>query len=277
MRAHFDWRALGGALGLALAITTPAAAAELYLAGDVGIGSLSGDGLGTNDVVSTSNAGTSKDATPVYGGALGLAFPLDALAPWRFRLPGFSVPYWPGRALRFHDREEVGLPDWGMRFEVEHLRGRDVALDTVSFSPQEPYRSDVESWSVMGKLRLDVPVRAPIHAMFGRVPFLDPLTLYGGGGAGLGVTDLRVSTGLLHGSENAREFGWQALAGFGYALNDYVKWSIGWRYLDLGEVDTRLVDATHTDRGSYELEMEAHEFTTSLSFSFWRLPFLGDD
>jgi len=256
---------------------TPAQAAELYLAGELGIASLSGEGTGTNDIVGT-NTGSSKDASPVYGGALGIVFPLNAALPWRMRIPGFAVPYWPGRQLRFHGGEDVRFPDWGVRVEVEHLRGRGVDLSTSGPNALEPYRSDVESWSVMGKLRMDVPVRAPIYAMVGRVPFLDPLTLYGGGGAGIGVTDLAVGgPALLSGSDHTQEFGWQAVAGIGYQLTDRVKWSLGWRFYDLGEAKTRLVDTALIDRGSYSIDLSAHEFTTSLSFSFWRLPFLGEN
>jgi opacity protein-like surface antigen len=266
------WSAAAAAIWAA----TPAPAAELYLAGELGIASLSGDGTGTNDLVGITNSGSSNDASPVYGGALGIVFPLNAALPWHMRIPGFAVPYWPGRQLRFHGGEDVRFPDWGVRVEVEYLRGRDVDLSTQSFNALEPYRSDVESWSVMGKLRMDVPVRAPLYAMVGRVPFLDPLTLYGGGGAGIGVTDLAVGTGVLSGSDHAQEFGWQAIAGIGYQMTDRVKWSIGWRFYDLGEVETRLIDAAFTDRGSYSIELQAHEFTTSLSLSFWRLPFLGE-
>jgi opacity protein-like surface antigen len=261
----------------ALLAALPVAGAELYLAGDIGIASLSGDGSGTNDFVGLTNTGSSTDEAPVYGAALGLQFPLNAALPWRMRLPEFGIPYWPGREIHFDGGEDVRFPDWGVRFEIEHLRGRNVDLATDSFNAFEPYRSSIKSWSVMTKLRLDVPVRAPIAAMFGRVPFLDPLTLYGGAGVGLGVTDLKVGTGVLAGSDNVKGLGWQAIAGFGYTLNDRVKWSIGYRYTDLGQAKAQLFDATGTNRGRYAVDLQAHEFTTSLSFAFWRLPFLGDE
>jgi len=279
MRSPRFVSALGALAGAVLAWTAspPAGAAELYLAGDIGISSIDAEGDGFNSVVDISNSGESNDSSPVYGVALGMAFPLDSAIPARLRIPGFSVPYWPGRALRFHGSEDVRLPDWDVRFEAEYLRGRDVELSTPSFAALEPYRSDVGSWSVMGKLRLDVPVRTPLNAIIGRVPFLDPLTLYVGGGAGLGVTELDASTGIAFGSEETMEFAWQAVAGLGYRLNERVTWSVGWRFYDLGEVETRLADVTGTDRGRYGVDLHAHEFTTSLSFAFWRVPFLGDE
>ena len=169
---------------------------------------------------------------------------MNAALPWRMRLPGFGVPYWPGRELRFEGSDDVRFPDWTVRTEVEYLRGRDAELTTPSFTPLDAYRSDAESWTLMGKLRLDIPVRAPVRALFGyRAPFLEPVTLYGGAGAGIG-----------------------------YQLNDRVQLSLGWRYVDFGEAKTHLYDSAGVNRGRYSIDLDANEFTASLSVWFWRLP-----
>ncbi|MEM7408704.1 MAG: outer membrane beta-barrel protein [Myxococcota bacterium] len=270
-------RTFGWLLGLALLLPAASPAAELYLAGNIGISSLTGEGTGTNNFVSLTNSGSSNDSSPIYGGSLGMAFPLNEALPWRMNLPGFAVPYWPGRQLRFFGEEDWRFPDWPMRVEIEHLRGRNFDLDTDSFNALEPYRADIDSWSVMGKFRMDLPVRAPINAIFGRVPWLDPLTIYGSGGAGLAFTDLAVSTSLLLGDDDAQEFAWQAGAGVGYQLNERVSWSVGWRFYNLGKVDTALTDTTFTPRGSYSVDLTAQEFTTSLHFAFWRFSLLGED
>jgi len=245
----------------------PARAADLYLAGDLGISWFGGEGAGTNNIVGVTNRGSGDDVTPVWGVALGTVFPLNAALPFRWRMPGFA------------GGEETQLPDWEVRTEVEHLRGRDAELATPSFNALDTYRVDAESWTVMGKLRLDVPLRTPVRAVLGRVPFLEPVSLYVGGGAGLGVSRMRVNTGVLFGKDTDRqEFAWQALAGVGYDLTERVKFSVGWRSLDLGQAKTRLLDSTNTDRGRYKIDLEAHEFTASLSVRFWRLPpLLGDD
>jgi len=166
-----------------------------------------------------------------------------------------------------------------VRTEVEHLRGRDAQLTTASFTPLDAYRSDAESWTLMGKLRLDIPVRSPVHALLGRrAPFLEPVTIYGGAGAGIAETDLKVSTGLLVGSSDRQRFSWQALAGIGYQLNDRVQLSVGWRYLDFGEAKTQLYDSAFVNRGRYSIDLDANEFTASLSVWFYRLPpLLGDE
>ena len=251
-------------VSIAIAAAFPARGLELYVAGDLGISWYEGRGVGVNDVVAITNSGSSKDASPVYGGALGVQFPLDEALPWRTRLP-------------FSGGDEFRFPDWGVRVEAEYLRGRDAELTTPSFNPLDSYRVDAESWTLMGNLRLDVPIDAPVRATYGRVPFLEPLTIYVGGGAGLGNTELDVSTGVLAGSNDSQRFAWQALAGIGYDLNDHVKLSLGWRYLDLEKVKAQLIDQAAINRGRYELDPEAHEFTASLSVRFWRLPpLLGD-
>jgi len=265
---NFRFAQLAGIAIAALSWTGgPARAADLYLAGDLGISWFGGEGTGTNDIVGVSNTGSGDDVTPVYGAALGSVFPLNAALPWRTRLP------------RFAGGEEWQFPDWEVRTEIEYLRGRDAEIATPSFNALDTYRVDAESWTAMGKLRLDVPLRTPVRAVLGRVPFFEPASLYLGGGAGIGVSRMRVNTGVLTGKDNDRQnFAWQALAGIGYDLTERVKISFGWRYLGLGEARTRLVDTTNTDRGRYKIDLDAHEFTVSLAVRFWHLPpLLGDD
>ena len=252
-------------LGLLTALgSDPARGSELYLSGDLGISWTEGEGVGTNDVVGVSNEGTGEDATPVYGGALGAIFPMNSVLPWKWRMPGF--------------REEASFPEWPVRFEVEHLRGRDAELATPSFNPFDSYRVDVNAWTLMGKVRVDLPISTPIEAVYGRVPFLEPFSLYTGAGAGMSQTEIRVNTGVLTGSKDHGQMAWQALAGFGYELSEHMTLSVGWRYVDFGQTKFRLFDASGTDRGRYKMDLSAHEFTTSLTVWFWRLPpLLGED
>lgn len=264
-----------GAL-LPVLFSEPAGAAELYLSGDIGVSFGSGDGKGFIIPVGSIDKGSSEDASPVYGGSLGISFPLNQALPWRWRSPEVRIPYWPGRALEFGGKD-TGFPDWDTSFEVEYLGGRNYDLATRSFNAQDPYRSDVDSWSVMGKLRMDFPVRPLVQKIVGRVPFLDPLTIYVGGGAGLGVSELDASQASAFGSDDSQEFAWQGTAGVGYQLSDRVRWSAGWRYQDLGKPSTGLADVTNTPRGSYSIDLRTHEFSTTITIAFWRLPTLGKD
>jgi opacity protein-like surface antigen len=243
--------------------TGPARAADLYVAGDLGISWFGGEGTGTIDVVGT-NKGSNDDASPVFGAALGMVFPLNTMLPARMRFPGIT--------------EEKALPDWEVRTEVEYLTGRDAEIATPSFNALETYRVDAQSWTVMAKARLDVPLRTPVRAAFGRVPVLEPMSIYFGGGGGMAFSKVNVNTGVVTGKDDINRFAWQALAGFGYDITDRVKLSLGWRYLDLGSPHTRLVDSTGTDQGRYSIDLEAHEFTASLGVRFYQLPpLLGDD
>jgi hypothetical protein len=272
MRARPSPKLAWLALFAALSPAAPARSAELFVSGDLGISWVSGKGVGTNDIVAISNSGSSEDATTVYGGALGAVFPMNAALPWKMRMPGFGVPYWPGRELRFREGDEMSFPAWPVRLEVEHLRGRSAHLTTPSFNPFDAYRLDVKSWTLMGKLRVDLPISPPVQAVYGRVPFLEPFSLYGGAGAGIAETEFAVSTGLLAGSKTRQRFSWQADAGVGYELSDHVKLSVGWRYIDFGQAQTDLIDQSSTNRGRYSIDLAANEFTTSLTVWFWRLP-----
>jgi opacity protein-like surface antigen len=273
-------RIIGGIAPLACVLlllsATPAGAADVYLAGTLGISSAAGDARGFNSLAGVSSSGTGNDSSPVYGTALGMLFPLNAALPWRMRIPGFAIPYWPGRALRYEGSEDASFPSWQTRFELEWLGGRDFEISSPGANASLPYRSDVSGSSLMAVLRLDVPVQAPITAMFGRIPIFEPLSIFGGGGVGIGFTKVKASDTVVSGSQDSMGLAYQVTAGMGYALTESVHWSVGWRYVDLGDVSMTLTDGL-TDRGSFSIDLGAHEFTTALRFSFWRIPFLGGE
>lgn len=251
-----------------------ALAAELYLAGRVGISSGEGDGTGVIELgPPVVGSGSDDDSSPVYGTAFGVAVPLSDVVPWALRFPSFDVPYWPGHSLHFEGDEEFRFPGWRTLFEVEALFGRDYDLATPSGTSVSPYHSEVESRSFMGNARLDVPLRTPITALFGRLPALEPLTLYGGGGAGVSWNDIRTSGPANLGDDTTWEFAWQAGAGFGYQLSDTAHLSIGWRYVDLGDVE--LDSSCGGARCRFDADVTAHEVMTSLRFEFYHVPFFG--
>lgn len=261
---------------LALLAAAPAGAAEVYLGGTLGISSGTGDANGFNGLAGVSSSGSGSDSSPVYGSALGILFPLNAALPWRLRLAGFEIPYWPGRALRYEGSEDASFPSWQTRFEIEWLGGRDFEISSPGANGSLPYRSDVSGSSLMAVLRLDVPIQAPITAMFGRIPVFEPLSIFGGGGIGVGFTDVKASDTVVYGSQDSTSLAYQVTAGLGYAFTESVHWSVGWRYVDMGDVSMSLTDGL-TDRGSFSIDLGAHEFTTALRFSFWRIPFLGGE
>jgi opacity protein-like surface antigen len=258
-------------LGLA-GLATRARAADLYLTGDLGISKAQGSVSGFNSFANFAATGTGNDSSPVYGGALGMAFPLNGLVPLRMRVPSFAVPYWPGYELRFGGSEDFRMPAWETRVEIEGLSGRKFDFTTPGFTAQVPYRSSAESWSLMLKTRLDVPLNTPIQALFGRIPILEPLTIFAGVGLGASRNSLETSDTIVFGSSTNTAFAYQLTAGVGYALTERVHWSFGWRYLDLGSVRAGLSDGL-VPRGDFATDLSAHELTTTLRFNFYHLPF----
>ena len=252
---------------------TLASAADLFVAGRAGFSNATGEGEGTNALVGPSLTGDDDDASPVYGGSLGVAVPLSDVVPWSMRIPAFDIPYWPGRSIHVSGSEDFRFPGWRTLIEAEAMTGREFRFSTPGSSALTPYNSEVTSTSFIGNVRLDVPIQAPMTALFGRLPMLEPLTLYGGGGVGVGWNEIEVSDTVNSGSDDAFDLAYQFTAGIGYALSDQTHLSVGWRFYDLGKVETDLDQGPN--QGAFSADVSAHEFTTSLRFHFYHIPFFG--
>jgi len=232
----------------------PAVAAELYVNAQLGISGGSAQSGGTT--LYFANTGEDSDSSPLYGGSLGYAFPLSEMLPR-------------GR--------EISLPDdFFLRVELEGMGGRDYEFATQGGGV---YLTNVQSWSVMSNLWLDLPVHAPVSWALGRVPLLDPMSVYLGAGVGIGFRDISTTNNVLSGGEDTTHLAWQAGAGFGYRLADRVTVHLGYRYFDLGNADFGLRSGP-TLLGNYTLDLGAHEFISGLRVEFysiaspeaWRLP-----
>jgi opacity protein-like surface antigen len=263
------------ALALLTAVlgASAARAADLYFSAGLGISAATGDVDGSNDL-GISSSGSDDDSSPVYGGALGIAFPLSELMPWRMRIPSFDVPYFPGHSLHFSGSEDFRFPGWRTEFEIEAQTGRDFELITDGPSPLTANIANVSSSSFMTNFRLDIPIQAPLHVFFGRLPMLEPVTLYGGGGVGASLNEIEATdTALGSDSDSGFTFAYQFKTGIGYALTDQLHLSLGYRYYDLGELETSFGAGT---TGRLSADVVAHELTSGLSVHFYRLPFLGE-
>jgi opacity protein-like surface antigen len=260
-------------LGLLLACCAQTAlAADLFFATRVGTSWGTGEGTGELDLAGVGGSGEDKDASPLYGATFGIAVPLSDLMPYSMSLPSFDVPIWPGRAIHFTGSEDFRFPGWRTLLEVETLWGRDLDFETESGSALNPFRSEVESASFLANFRLDVPIQAPLTALFGRLPMIEPMTLYTGGGAGVSWNEITTKGPANFGSDDTFDFAYQYMAGIGYALSDSLHLSVGWRYFDMGELSLDIADV---NTGTYDLEVGAHEVTTSLRFHFYHVPFFG--
>jgi hypothetical protein len=270
---RFALAALAALLALAAAPAAPAA--ELYVTGGLGYSLATGDTKSDNSA-STPSSGSDSDSSPVFGGALGMSFKLSELIPLRMRIPSFDIPYFPGKSWHVAGSEDFRFPGWRTSWEIEGQTGRDFELITKGPSIVTPVIANVSSHSFMTNFRLDVPIQAPLHVFFGRLPFLEPVTLYGGGGVGASLNELEASDSVVgKDSDQGFTFAYQFKGGIGYALTDTVHLSFGYRYYDLGELEVGFSNGGSTAQVS--TEVVAHEVTSGITVHFYRVPFLSGD
>jgi opacity protein-like surface antigen len=264
-----DWTPLAAlSLLAALAFAAPAGAADLYVTGGVGMSFGLGDTKSKN-VFNFDSTGNDDDTSPVYGGALGISFPLSELMPWRMRIPSFDVPYWPGRSAHFSGSEDFRFPGWRTEFELEGQTGRDYNIITDGPNANTPVISNVKSSSFMANFRLDIPIQAPLHIFFGRLPMLEPVTLYGGAGVGASLNEIQATDSALgKDSDQGFTFAHQFKAGIGYALTDTIHLSVGYRYYDLGNLQVGFGSGD----AQVQTSLVAHELTTGVTWQFYHLP-----
>ena len=120
-----------GTLGLSAGIAN---AADLYLGGAAGFSNATGDASGSNVLTGGTAAGDDDDASPLYGGSLGIAVPLSDVIPWALRIPSFDIPYWPGRSIHVTGSEAFRFPGWTTLIEAEAMTERKFDFDTPGAS-----------------------------------------------------------------------------------------------------------------------------------------------
>jgi len=237
-----------------------ASAADLYATGDIRISwsQMVSGGQTTVGNQSFPNTGTDWDSSPAYGGGFGMGFRLDEVIIGETDLPGTD---W-----------TLSAPEWTVRAEIQALAGRDYEFRTQSVST---YFTDTSTWSTMANLWVDIPVYEPLEWAFGRVPLLEPLSFYMGGGLGMASTKAETTNGVSRGSERVYNFAYQAGAGLGYALTDYVSLSFGYRYVNLGSDDLELQTGPNP-AGELSLDLAVHEFATTIRVNFYSFPLIAN-
>jgi opacity protein-like surface antigen len=247
------WGSLFAGLA-ALLLARSAAAGDFYLTGNLAISS--GAGTSGGETSFFLNRGSDQDAAPAYGGAVGFGFELAEAIPRTWQLP---------------------LPGWGVRFEFEGITGREYELLTEYEPPSQAgdgYITEVTAWTFMPNLWIDVPLHQPIAWAFGRIPILEPLTLYGGAGLGLSTVDLDTTDNVSEGHREQFLFGWQAGIGLGYEITQRVTLTAGYRYVDLGNAKATLRTPPDEDPfGSFRMDLTAHEFNAGVRVNFYSIPY----
>ncbi len=171
----------------------------------------------------------------------------------------------------FNDDYEIYVPAWKVRFELEGSFGRDYEFRTDG---GDGFFTEVESHSIMPSVWLDVPVHDPVSRVFGRVPILEPLSIYVGGGAGWITLDAETTDNISSGSDKDTQLSTQWGVGLSYELTRHVTFSLGYRKVDMGDLEMDLRTAPGLDPiGTYELDMEAEEIVSSIRIDFYSFPF----
>jgi len=231
-------------------VLAPAGArpADLYVEGHLSVSAGVGDSGGSVQFAPAPPIpfrGDDTDSSPLFSGAFGYEFPLNEIFPLDWETP---------------------LPDWPLRVELEGLGGRNYELLTKG---GDRYLTQVESWSLLNNFWMDFPVHKPVSRLFGRIPLLEPMSVYLGGGVGFSYTELSTSNNVLSGSDDSFHLTWQVGTGLSYRLTEYVSVNLGYRYVELGDFDYPIVNPPADRVGSFSLHLAAHEFTSGLRVNFF--------
>jgi hypothetical protein len=253
-------------LGFLVAAAPAAAEWQIYGSGEFGFSVLEAKADG--QAVTTTRVrpldGNDDDLSPLVGGTLGIGLPMNEILPRRFT-------------------GHLPIPDWLIRLEVEGIALREYHLRTSSIAGSTgPIHTELDSWSVMGNLWLDVPLRGlyrPISwtssHLFGRrrlqpvKDVLDRLTIDGGAGIGVVNFDAKVREADASGSDNSSNFAWQVGAGLGLRLSERIKMTVGYRYFDPGESKITLTGSGLQPGSELELDNEVHEARVGIRVLFY--------
>ena len=235
------------ALVACLVFALPASAADIYLSG--GLGNSSGDGSASVETDFYTAGGDDVDSAPTYGGTIGLAFAMDEAVP----------------AIKTFE-----LPSWIVRTELEYMMGRDYEIKSDGAAANDFFLSEVDSWTVMPNFSVEVPLRDPIQWLFGRIPVLEPMSVYGNVGLGIAQVNLAASDNNSDVDEDSLNFAWQGGAGINYTLTDTTSFVLGWRYVSLGTTEGTVKNIQ--GGGDFELELSSHEIVTGLRINFYTAP-----
>lgn len=235
------------ALVAGLLFALSASAADIYLSG--GLGNSSGEGTASVDTDFYTAGGEDVDSAPTYGGTIGLAFAMDEALP----------------AIKTFE-----LPSWIVRTELEYMMGRDYEIKSDGAAANDFFLSEVDAWTVMPNFSVEVPLRDPIQWLFGRIPVLEPMSVYGNVGLGIAQVNLAASDNNSDVDEDSLNFAWQGGAGINYTLTDTTSFVLGWRYVSLGTTEGTVKNLQ--GGGDFELELASHEIVTGLRINFYTAP-----
>jgi len=229
-------------------LVQPACAADLYFSGQLSNSSATGSASGKTDFFKI--GGEDSDSSPTYGGTLGLAFAMDEAVP---------------------NIKQFEVPSWIVRTEIEYLTGRNYEFRTDGANSKD-FFNQVDLWTLMPTAYVEIPLRTPISWLFGRIPVLEPMSLYGGAGIGMARVDFNVTDNVSEGSGRFTNFAWQGSVGLSYELTDMTTFQLGYRYLSMGTASADLKFGPGAKAGGYDLDLTSNEVVAGLRVNFYTAP-----
>jgi len=259
------FRSFGAALVAVVFVVGIAASAradvDLYIAPQFGISALEAEAQGFAIIGNpVPLRGQDHDASPLIGGAIGLQLPMNEIVPREWL-------------------EDIRLPNWPVRFELEASGLRDFDFRTVgSGTSASDFFTEVSATTLVANAWLDIPLATmwrPAQFVFGlgRQPrvrqWLEPGSFYFGSGIGFASIEIRATDNVFSGDREFIDFAWNVGAGIKYSLTDRVSVSAGYRYLGLGagagSVDRNLqMLPNETIVGEAKFDLQVHEFRVGI-------------
>jgi opacity protein-like surface antigen len=154
-----------------------------------------------------------------------------------------------GGALGLHyDGSPVGV-----RVEFEAQAARDIDLNTLGRFPLD---SELHTWTMLGNIWLDCPIT-------------DVVSIFGGGGLGMAVTDM--TTTIFYGvgdkTRNDTTFAWQVGGGLSFAATDWLTFDTSYRFVDLGQPDLKY--RVYAFPSDLEMQLHSHDVVFGVRMNFF--------
>ena len=144
----------------------------------------------------------------------------------------------------------------GVRAEIEGQAARGLDLETnVGAAGAFTLHTNINTWAMFGNIWLDFPIT-------------EAVSIFGGGGMGVAVTDMTSVT--VGGGDKTRDdttWAWQAGGGVSIAATDWLTFDTSYRFVDLGEPDLKFRIAPFPS--DLEMHLQSHDVMLGVRMNFF--------
>ena len=145
----------------------------------------------------------------------------------------------------------------GVRAEIEGQAARGLNLNTrVGALGTVPLRTSVNTWAMFGNIWLDFPMG-------------ETVSIFGGGGMGLAVTDMTsnfIPAAIGGKTRDETTWAWQAGGGISIAATDWLTFDTSYRFVDLGEPDLKVTIAPFPS--DLVMHLQSHDVMLGVRMNF---------